>query len=248
MKIIILALAALLLIGCVTPVEEPVREENMTEEETVTAGAPEENKTEEALPPEENATVSNEAITEPAGPNPNQPLVDLIIASYDENDSYSFYNVSQLLVLNPDDSDMLISLLEGDEYDKWTAFYVLSNIAPDANLSTQQKINEAMEPFLTGNSSDFKLMAASVMISTGNSSSIPVLIELLSDNSLLMLSEPPMLICYYSNYMLTTYTEEDFAYYCDIDGPGDSTAWQEWWTEHGERLQWDETQRKFTGG
>ncbi|MBD3210747.1 hypothetical protein GF318_05180 [Candidatus Micrarchaeota archaeon] len=260
MRAIVLILAALLLFGCVTPAEQPEAEENASPEENITIEEnetePGENQTREnQTAPDENITVSNETEAEPLEnetepePGPNQELVDSVVSSYNITDPYSFYNVNQLLVLGPEDTDMLISMLEGDAYEKWTAFYVLSNIAPDANAPTQEKINDAMVPFLSSNVSDYRLMAASVMISTGDSRSIPVLIELLGNNSMLMLSEPPMLVCQYSSYMLTNYTEQNFGYYCDIEETGyGQQDWQNWWQENMDELQWDESRRVFTGG
>jgi len=176
---------------------------------------------------------------------PNQELVESVLESYNENDSSSFDNVNLLLGTDVDD---VLPLLESNEsIVQWTALYVLSNIAYKADAEKQEEVKERLGPYLYGDEPSFRLMAAITLVTMEDKAGIPILIELLDDESYFMLSEPPALICQYSNYMLTRYTEKDFGFSC-MPGHIDAEAreeWEIWWGENHEGLVWDEEKEKL---
>ncbi len=246
----------LLFAGCTSPEsqEEPTSagqngtepgEETLQQNETEPGDelqqTPESNETEEdwpGEPPSEEETDST----------PNQELVDSVIASYDENDSSTFSNVNILLGVGP--SDVLPLLESNDSYAQWTGLYVLSNVAYNASPEEQEEIRQDISPFLEGNLSSFRLMAAVTLITMGDKEGIPVLIDLLESDEQMFLWEPPMPVCAYANEFLVRYTEKDFEYSC-APGQFDVEArqqWEAWWNENSERIGWDPDSEKMVVG
>ncbi len=240
-------LCLVLLCGCITPAE-PAAEEPASEVPNETYEEPGEPPEEPFELPLEPGPVEIPGLfneTDGPGQSPNGELVRSVLDSYDENDSSSFDNVNLLLVTEVE--DMLPLLDENDTLAQWTALYVLSNIAYDADEETKAEVKEKLRPFLDGKQISFRLMAAITLVTMGDKDGVPVLIELLGDENYLMLSEPPALICQYSNYMLTRYTGADFDFHCfpgDIDLESQA-RWESWWAVNGDRLVWDEADGKL---
>ncbi|MBD3389492.1 hypothetical protein GF415_00870 [Candidatus Micrarchaeota archaeon] len=200
---------------------------------------PESNETEEAGPGEPPPEEAEPAQT------PNQELVDSVLSSYDENDSSSFSNVNQLLGTTP--ADMLPLLESNDSYHQWTGLYILSNIAYNATPEEQEEIKQGISPFLEGNLSSFRLMAAVTLVTMGDKEGIPMLIDLLGSDEQMFLWEPPMPVCAYANEFLVRYTEKDFEYSC-APGQFDAEArqqWEAWWNENSQQVTWDPVSEKM---
>jgi hypothetical protein len=173
-----------------------------------------------------------------SGDDSDSKLIRSVISSYDWDDPSSFDNVNLLLDVDPEDVFPLLD--SGYPLYEWTALYVLSNNAYLADESTQDDVLEKIRPYLICSNPDLRLMAAITVNSMENKEGVPVLIDLLNDNSLFMLSEPPMLICQYSNYELTRFTSQDFGFSCSQDNiETDSILlWEQWYQENSENLVW----------
>lgn len=238
----------LLFAGCTSP------EVAAGEQSGQNATAPAQENQSQELPPEQ----ANEPQEAPSGEMndsipgekdataaTNKELVDSVLASYNENDSSTFSNVNLLLGTEPE--DMLPLLESNDSYHQWTGLYVLSNIAYNATPGEQEEVKQGISPFLEGNLSSFRLMAAVTLVTMGDKEGIPVLIDLLGSDELFFLSEPPMLVCTYANEFLVRYTEKDFGYSC---APGQFNMeskyqWEAWWEENSASVQWDASAEKM---
>lgn len=236
----------LLFAGCTSESQEegPSAGQNTTEpaQGNQSQEIPQEANESQGAPPDEaNASIQEE---EPASTS-NKELVDSVLSSYDENDSSTFSNVNQLLGTTP--ADMLPLLESNDSYHQWTGLYILSNIAYNATPEEQEEIKQGISPFLEGNLSSFRLMAAVTLVTMGDKEGIPVLIDLLGSDEQMFLWEPPMPVCAYANEFLVRYTEKDFEYSC-APGQFDAEArqqWEAWWNENSEHTEWDPDSEKM---
>ncbi|MFP3950021.1 MAG: hypothetical protein ACLFUZ_02930 [Candidatus Micrarchaeia archaeon] len=231
----------LLFAGCPSP-ESPVPSAEQNDTEPATDSPAQENESQEFPSGKMNASAQEE---EPAPAATNQELVESVLASYDENDSSTFSNVNLLLGVGP--SDVLPLLESNDSYAKWTGLYVLSNIAYNTTPEEQEEIKQGISPFLEGNLSSFRLMAAVTLVTMGDKEGIPVLIDLLGSDEQMFLWEPPILVCSYANEFLVRYTEKDFEYSC-APGQFDAEArqqWEAWWNENSEKIEWDPDSEKM---
>jgi HEAT repeat protein len=238
----------LLFAGCTSPESpEEVVPAGQNGTEPAIGSPAQENETQE-LPQEANESQEapkEEPDEEGDEPTSNQELVDSVLASYDENDSSTFSNVN--LLLETTTADMLPLLESNDSYEQWTGLYVLSNIAYNATPGEHEEIKEALSPFIRGNLSSFKMIAAVTLITMGDKEGIPALIDLLGSDEPMFLWEPPVLVCNHANEFLVRYTEKDFGYSC-APGQFDAEArqqWEAWWNENSEKIAWDPDSEKM---
>jgi hypothetical protein len=234
MRSLLLLMVPLLLLGCMGPSGQPVAD-NGSEDGGMEA------RLNESAPIME--TDASEA--EAALPGAGQALITQVLASYNDSDMSSFSNVNLLLESEVDD---ILPLFDSDDaYANWTALYVLSNIAWDTDDTEKARLKEKIIPFIDGNISSFKFLAGATLITMGDVDGIPVLIESLSANELLALSEPPILVCDYANVFLVRYTEEDFGFTCGVGGIDEAARddWSRWWSENNGSISWDASEGRM---
>ncbi len=176
---------------------------------------------------------------------PNAELIKEVLNSYDENEPESYNNVNRLL--NVESREMFPLLQHNETVHQWTALYILSNTAYLENASTQSEVRKEIDPFLYSGNPDFKLISAITILGLGDKEGISILIDLLEDDSLFMLSEPPMLICQYSNFVLERYTDTEFDFYCTTEYVNSESIqkWKDWWDQNSENASWDADQEKL---
>ena len=90
-------------------------------------------------------------------------------------------------------------------------------------------------------------MAAGVATIFGDKEGIPILIRGLYDNSILLLTEPPQLICDYSSMVLRHYTKRDFGYECGAGGVDMEAVrkWEDWWENSKDKIVWNDEEKKY---
>jgi hypothetical protein len=179
-------------------------------------------------------------------PTPNQELVDSVISDFNSTEPDTLNDVN--LLLDTEVRDMLSLLESNDSYAQWAGLYTLSNIAHKANETEKPILRKKMLEYADGNLSSFRFMAAVTLVTMGETEGIGTLISLLGENNeALLMSEPPVLICTYSNQMLVRYTEEDFGFSCSLSHLDEQAKqdWEVWWAENQDGLAWDNSSQKM---
>lgn len=188
--------------------------------------------------PEETATL----------PDKTNQTVETIISSFDETDPDSFNSVEDIVALGPEAIPSMLTVVEKDDvYSKWAAIYTLSRIGYNQDEQTRAEINSKLKDEFDNNVTSIRIMAAGVVTIFGDKEGIPVLIDGLHYNHILLKSEPPRLICDYSSEVLTYYTGQDFGYQCNIDNVDEDAIkdWEDWWETNKDRILWDDEARRY---
>ncbi|MBD3363516.1 hypothetical protein GF362_07410 [Candidatus Dojkabacteria bacterium] len=186
-------------------------------------------------PEEKSKTLNEDEISE---------KVESITGAYNESDTSTFDKVEELVDLGPQVIDSQIKLLESDDiYDEWTALYVLSRVGFYEDQKTRNKIIEAVKKEFNNDNPHIRLMAASVAFICGNSEGTDILIEGLSNEDMLILTEPPMPICQYCSTTLSYYFDQGFGDPCGNDEI--VKKWRDWWEKNKGFYTWDDEQKKY---
>lgn len=78
---------------------------------------------------------------------------------------------------------------------------------------------------------------AHLLVQLSEKDAIPVLINAFDYSNIYMISEPPIPLAYYAELTLTDFTDQNLG--------KNKNAWQSWWEENKNNLQWDEQDKKF---
>lgn len=172
-----------------------------------------------------------------------------IISQYDQDDNHTFDNVEKIVEMGNNAIDPMLELLKSEDvFDKWTALYSLSRLGFDEDDDTRQKIIDAVSVELENEIFDIQIMAAGIMTIFGEKGGMEKLIEGLSSDNIFMLSEPPILICQYSNQVLSHYTGQDLSEECGIDAIDENGAkkWKDWYEKNGDSITWNNSTKSYS--
>lgn len=181
-------------------------------------------------------------------PDMTNQTIDTIISSFDETYPDSFNSVEDIVALGPEAIPTMLTVVEKDDiYSKWAAIYTLSRIGYNQDEQTRAEINSKLKDEFDNNVTSIRIMAAGVVTIFGDKEGIPVLIDGLHYNHILLKSEPPRLICDYSSEVLIYYTGQDFGYQCNIDTVDEDAIkdWEDWWETNKDRILWDDEARRY---
>jgi hypothetical protein len=138
----------------------------------------------------------------------------------------------------------------GDILHKWAGLYALSRLnfgQLDLDAGVQDAIRDVLLQEIAGDVTSIRLMAASILTIKGSKDGIPVLIDLLQEDGILMNSEPIILICQHAYDTLEGYLPLIFGERCtagliDTDGYNDMLSW---WDSYGDTLVWNPVIKRF---
>lgn len=176
--------------------------------------------------------------------------IETIMSSFDEENPESFNSVEQLVDLGQDAIPKLLEKAEDDDlHTQWASLYALSRLGYDSDTNTKAGIITVVKGKFENESASIKVMAAGIAVVLGEKSGIPVLIESLSEKDMLLLTEPPELICQYSYSTLQAYTKQSFGTMCDWDNVDEEglSKWQAWWEDNQHKLIWNEEDHIYKG-
>jgi hypothetical protein len=177
-----------------------------------------------------------------------EQTIDNTVASFDETDVNSFNSVEGLVDLGPGAIPQFLELLDDDDpYSKWAALYALSRVSHQADSTTKEQVKEKLQEYYDSDVTSFRVIAAGAALTLGDKEGIPVLIEGLENQDMLMLTEPPQLICQFSYSTLEHYTQTSYGIICDWDTTDSRTwtGWQSWWNNNKDNLTWDSANKVF---
>ena len=172
-----------------------------------------------------------------------------VFSSFNENDTSSFDSAELLVGIGEEAIPYLLAKAdENSTYSKWAAIYALSRLGYDADDETKGAIIRGMREEFGNSAESIRIMAAGTCIVLGDKSGFPILIEGLKTNEMLLLTEPPQLVCQYSYDTLSHYAQQAHGQKCDWNKT-DSAAyggWKMWWDNEGESLEWDAEGRLYS--
>ncbi|GEM_PF-1222531 len=108
--------------------------------------------------------------------------------------------------------------------ERWSAISSLSAIARDSDEETKRDIIEYLKTRFEDSDATIKVTSAQLVLSFGDYSGIPVLIDALSSGEMKRPSEPPMYLRDYANLILMQYTGQNFGFNPD--------QWRDWWNKN----------------
>lgn len=113
---------------------------------------------------------------------------------------------------------------------RWLAVYALARLGHEVSKKDKEKIAAAFQKFVAKEESlALKRQAATALVSFGDKEAIPLLIECLSGDEVLLFSEPPKSLDEFCLETLKFYTAQNFDY--------DQSLWQDWWQKNKEGLK-----------
>lgn len=119
---------------------------------------------------------------------------------------------------------------------RFIAFIALSGIAHDVE-GTRSEIIPYLREGLFDPDMSIRTQVAQILLLFEERDGLPVLIEALDSDEMMIPSEPPMPLAHYANIILINYTDEDYGF--------DRAQWTGWWDENKNSLQWNGDREKF---
>jgi hypothetical protein len=137
----------------------------------------------------------------------------------------------------------LAHLHDADPNRHFAAVYALALTAESGRGSTE------LAQLLTATSTTDRLLAAGSLLSIGDKSGIPVLIDALSSTDEVAFSSPGQFGFEFAQAELLYFTTQDFGLR-SATGPAavaaTQAAWRQWWTAQSTALRFDPNARKYT--
>lgn len=173
----------------------------------------------------------------------DEDIINEVISGFTDNEPESFDRAEVLVDLRSGSIPLLLKhLTDNDLYSKWASLYALSRLGFDQDDATRGQIIEAVKNLTTDNEAQsIRIMAAGITVIFGDSSAAPILIEGLKTSEMLLLTEPPILICQYSTEVLEHYFQESFGTSCSWNKTDTKAyeGWMNWWDLNKDKLLWD---------
>ena len=127
---------------------------------------------------------------------------------------------------------------------RYAAVYGLALTADDADSIA------ALVPILTSSDISERMLAAGSLISRGEKSAFPILIDALDSDDPLAFRDPPQRAWQFARFVLIQYTEEDMGLLGPLTFSTEQAAaakptWETWWSDHGDALRFDQNERVY---
>jgi hypothetical protein len=159
------------------------------------------------------------------------------------NPSFSLLNVDASVHSGALRAAALAHLGDPDQDRQFAAVYALALTAEPGRGSSE------LARLLTSPNTTDRLLAAGSLVSIGDKSGIPVLIDALSSTDELAYSSPSQSGFEFAQAELLYFTTQDFGLR-SATGPAavaaTQAAWRQWWTAQGPSLRFDPNARKYT--
>lgn len=131
----------------------------------------------------------------------------------------------------------LAKMLENESSSvRWAAVTGLAAIGHQLNASNE--VLPHLKKAMDDSDISVRVTAAELVMSFHDKDGIPVLISALDSEEQMKPSEPPMPVKSYCAEMLVLFTGQDYG--------TDKAAWQSWWDENKDNLNWNSENEKFT--
>lgn len=130
-------------------------------------------------------------------------------------------------------AEMIRDSRKETRYIAYIALSGLTNRLPDQRLELISYLKNG----LTDSDDTIKVQVAQLLLVWGEKEAVPVLIEALDNDEIMVPSEPRTTLNYYAYLMLKDFTKADYQY--------NKQQWQNWWNKNQEKLTWDQEAEKF---
>lgn len=162
-----------------------------------------------------------------------------IVKTFDEKTPTSFFAAEEIIEMGEKVVPTLLDLTtDPDLKIRWASVYSLARLGHQVDEKTRESIISALKKVAeTDQNNVLKGEAAAAIVSLGEITGIPVLIESLESPEILLFMEPPQLLREFSLDVLKFYTQKDFGY--------DLASWRGWWQGNEANLIWDKETKKF---
>jgi len=166
--------------------------------------------------------------------------VNQIISEYNITDRSSVKKVI-LKLKNISDNPVadLADLVNTEDSESRYNVYFALMLLGEKSESDRNEVLQILDAGLDDREPHINASIANFLIYYGEKKGLPVLIEKLDKkyNDVWMLSEPPLALPVYALKGLKRYTRQDFG--------NDINAWQTWWDENKDKLEWNDQRRCF---
>jgi len=178
-----------------------------------------------------------------------QENIQSIVNSFDANNPDSFNSVEEIVDMGePAIPDLLEMLKSDDLYNRWAAVYSLVRIGHSTDREKQKEISSNLKKIFNDSNPTVRTLAAGGSVSLGKPDGIPILIESLKSDDVMVFNDPPELLRHYSIKTLRTYTQQNFGYDPEKSIQENSNPiekWENWWQKNKNSLEWDEGNKVF---
>ncbi|MBD3360399.1 hypothetical protein GF366_01200 [Candidatus Peregrinibacteria bacterium] len=169
--------------------------------------------------------------------DPVQNSIDEAIEAYDFKTSDYSETVDAIKNLGEDAIPGLADMIENeDKKVRYISFISLSGLAyqiPEKKSEIIPLLNKGLQD----TDPTIKVQTAQILSLFGEKAAVPVLIDALDSEEMMVPSEPIMLLREYAYFILRENTDQDYGYEKD--------KWFSWWEENKNTVEFDEENKKF---